>query len=488
MRRALALCWLLCALPSLAAAEAVDLIGTWYVLVHYKDDNAPNADQERWDDRVWVFAKKGRRIQWTEYPIVVFEDDTGRFERRHTGQYARILHYWEPNVGQRAEIRSGLQVNSRGSKVKTLRGNDDDGWTSSRQMSAASASVVTYQEVWSIEGMPTRPVFRRADMMGGGRTDSMEGLTEYAASEVMRTQISGSYERDGSRHGTFRMFKAGDVGAVKGAKDQKELQEKVFRREMERAVQESPQIQAQARQGVRDGLAESGIYVGRQDVERLGAQVVAWNIQGVPDREIQERIGEQMIADYWSFAPRGAEPDATVRYAFPFDPATPRRLLLGEGGDLASVGTREGPLGQFEHLARHTGFARHSFKFELPVGSEVRAARGGEVARVVDGFKSQQSGVEIEGNPNAVWVLHEDGTAALYLHLSDGIPVRPGDAVKTGDVLGRSGRPGYVETPLLHFGVIRVDDRGEPRSVDIRFEDGSAAGLVPVAGELYPGG
>ena len=90
-----ALCVTLCLLlAGGASAEGVDLLGTWYVLVHYKDDNAPNPEQERWEDRVWVFEKKGRRLKWTEYPIVVFEDDSGRFERRGTGQYARILHSW----------------------------------------------------------------------------------------------------------------------------------------------------------------------------------------------------------------------------------------------------------------------------------------------------------------------------------------------------------------------------------------------------------
>ena len=74
MRRWLAaLAALLVAAP--AAAEDVELLGTWYVLIHYKDDNAPNPDVERWDDKVWVFAKKGRSIVWTEYPIVVFDNE-----------------------------------------------------------------------------------------------------------------------------------------------------------------------------------------------------------------------------------------------------------------------------------------------------------------------------------------------------------------------------------------------------------------------------
>jgi hypothetical protein len=156
----------------------------------------------------------------------------------------------------------------------------------------------------------------------------------------------------------------------------------------------------------------------------------------------------------------------------------------GEGVPLAG----SGPLGAFELLARHQDWARHSFKFGLPEGSDVLAARDGEVVRVVDGFQPE-GGASLAGNPNAVWVRHADGTAALYLHLAGGIPVRPGQRVAAGDRLGASGRSGYAAAPpLLHFSVVRVDDSGAPHSVDIRFDDGSDAGLVPAAGRRYPDG
>src|SRR5262245_1937935 len=172
-RAGIALLSCLCALAAAAPARAVDLVGTWYVLIHYKDSHADNADTERWDDRVWVFDKQGTRLRWTEYPIVVFEDESGRFERRQTGQYARILHFWEPSDVQLSDIKDGLKVNSRGCKTKTLRGSDAKGWTSGKRTAAASASVLTYTEIWQIEGMPAEPVFSRSDVMGGGSSDSL---------------------------------------------------------------------------------------------------------------------------------------------------------------------------------------------------------------------------------------------------------------------------------------------------------------------------
>jgi hypothetical protein len=236
MRPALVALLAMVGVAASAPAAAVELEGTWYVLIHYKDDNSGNPEAERWDDRVWVFERQGANLKWTEFPIAVFDDESGRFERRDTGQYARILGSWEPSEGQLADIRDGLQVNTRGSKTKTLRGADAKGWTSGRRGTSGSASVISYEEVWAIEGLPARPVFTRSDFMGSGRTDTLEGGIEYATTESAADVLSGTYERDGSRHGTFRMLRSGAVGDLKGAGTQQELQQKVARREIDRAM------------------------------------------------------------------------------------------------------------------------------------------------------------------------------------------------------------------------------------------------------------
>ena len=237
VKRALLASAALVAIVASVPARAVEIVGTWYVLIHYKDDHAENPDTERWDDRVWVFEKDGNRLRWTEYPIVVFDDESGRFERRDTGQYARILHYWEPSDAQLADIKDGLQVNPRGTKTKTLRGSDAQGWSSGRRAAAASASVVTYEEVWSVDDLGKLPVFKRSDFMGSGRTDTLEGTTEYTTQKIEGGVLSGRFERDGSRHGDFRMMPSGGIGEVKGADSQDELQKKVIQREVDRATQ-----------------------------------------------------------------------------------------------------------------------------------------------------------------------------------------------------------------------------------------------------------
>ena len=61
------------ALGFASGARAVELEGTWYVLVHYQDSETNKPEQWRWEDRVWSFARKGDRLEWTEWPIVVLE-------------------------------------------------------------------------------------------------------------------------------------------------------------------------------------------------------------------------------------------------------------------------------------------------------------------------------------------------------------------------------------------------------------------------------
>jgi hypothetical protein len=208
-------CALLAAVP--AAAGSVDLLGTWHVLIHYTDDHSHDPSLMRWDDRLWEFEAAGSRLRWIEYPIVVFSDQAGRFESLGGTRAARVVHGWEPNESQRAQIDSGLEVNPRGSKTKTLRRDGDD-WRSATRASPASASIVTYVETWSIEDAAGLPVFRREDTLGSGLTEGLDGVTEYRTTAVESggDVLVGTFERDGSRHGTFRMTRSGDVEEVKG--------------------------------------------------------------------------------------------------------------------------------------------------------------------------------------------------------------------------------------------------------------------------------
>ncbi len=213
-RGLLVLCVLLLAVAA-SRAEALDLSGTWYVLVHYKDDTTAKPEALRWEDRIWVFQQEGGDLVWKDYPIVVFQDDDGRFERSRRG-YSRVVAPWEPNAGQLEQIRSGLEVNARGAKTKTLAGSDAAGWRTKARAQPQSAGYITYLESWAIENPGGKPVFGRQEVLGASSMESLEGGTRFTTQSIGENgaELRGTYERDGTRHGTFRMMRAGPVGNV----------------------------------------------------------------------------------------------------------------------------------------------------------------------------------------------------------------------------------------------------------------------------------
>jgi hypothetical protein len=203
-----------------AAARAVsadDLVGAWHVLVHYQDSQAGNPEAKRWEDRIWVFEKQGEQLRWTDYPIVVFADEEGRFERLGTNRQSRVLDYWEPNPAQLAQIEAGLAINSRGSRSKTLRGSDAKGWSSAaRGGGYQSARIITYEETWTIDGLPDAPRFVRQDSMGSAGSEELEGRTLYETTgvEAGGKLLRGKFDRDGTRSGSFRLMRTGAVHSV----------------------------------------------------------------------------------------------------------------------------------------------------------------------------------------------------------------------------------------------------------------------------------
>ena len=101
----------------------------------------------------------------------------------------------------------------------------------------------------------------------------------------------------------------------------------------------------------------------------------------------------------------------------------------------------------------HRGSERYAYDFAMAIGTPFTATRSGVVVHVeishVDG-QVAQSGLD-----NYVVVRHDEGTFALYGHLThDGATVNVGDAVAQGQVIGRSGNTGNTNNfPHLHFSV-----------------------------------
>src|SRR5215213_1082732 len=99
----------------------------------------------------------------------------------------------------------------------------------------------------------------------------------------------------------------------------------------------------------------------------------------------------------------------------------------------------------------------HAVDIAMPVGVPVLAARAGvvEALEAEHGARAEEEPFSYEGN--FVRVRHGDGTAAIYAHLTrHGVAVVVGEAVETGQLLGRSGASGDISEPQLHFAVIRT--------------------------------
>jgi hypothetical protein len=349
----------------------VDLPGTWYVLVHYKDDQAHDKDAMHWDDRIWTFEREGEKLRWTEYAIVVFHDRSGRFEQTRAGM-VRVLHAWEPNPLQLKQIRQGLEGNPRGSKSKLLRGSDIMGWRSQNRAAAASATVITYQETWSIDDLDTLPVFTRDDVLGSGVTEDFDGRTQYATREIDAGggELRGSFERDGTRHGTFRMLRAGSTGLVK--ESGKTFAERWMEQARQAAIDglESPELRGAVREQVAEGFRERGVDPDEhpQEVDAVTSRVVEATladlraggdlaglegriraraelearhvaIEGLESPELREQVREQVAK---GFRERGVNPDAHPQEV---DAITSRILEatladLRSGGDITGLENR----------------------------------------------------------------------------------------------------------------------------------------------------
>lgn len=112
------------------------------------------------------------------------------------------------------------------------------------------------------------------------------------------------------------------------------------------------------------------------------------------------------------------------------------------------VGSKARVSQSWSESGTHRG--RFAIDFSMPHGSEVTAARSGIVTETRDQYSDDDP---TGGHENGVFVLHDDGTMAIYLHLSEnGVLVDVGDNVTTGQVIGLVGTTG-TSTPHLHFEV-----------------------------------
>lgn len=126
--------------------------------------------------------------------------------------------------------------------------------------------------------------------------------------------------------------------------------------------------------------------------------------------------------------------EESVKYVLPYAPGASYRVLQGYNG----------PWGHDSHSA-------FAYDFQMPIGTQVHAARSGKVVRVEE---SHMDSTRKPGDENVVVIRHDDGTYGRYYHLTrNGAEVAVGDDVKQGQLIGFSGDSGASAGPHLHFDV-----------------------------------
>jgi murein DD-endopeptidase MepM/ murein hydrolase activator NlpD len=94
---------------------------------------------------------------------------------------------------------------------------------------------------------------------------------------------------------------------------------------------------------------------------------------------------------------------------------------------------------------------KFAYDFAMPIGTPVHAMRAGSVIFTEDRYLDTD---HTPGHENGIWIEHEDGTVADYLHFTTSSVVPAvGEDVQAGDLLGFSGHSGGSDRPHLHVEV-----------------------------------
>ena len=129
-------------------------------------------------------------------------------------------------------------------------------------------------------------------------------------------------------------------------------------------------------------------------------------------------------------------------------------------------------------MTHNTPDSQYAVDIVMPEGTDVFAARGGVVFDVAaQNFKGGADASNMS-LANVVKILHDDGTYAIYAHLSwNSIRVRVGDVVERGEYIADSGNTGYSSGPHLH-GM-------KPQSLPVTFFTGTnSEPIAPATGQV----
>jgi hypothetical protein len=147
--------------------------------------------------------------------------------------------------------------------------------------------------------------------------------------------------------------------------------------------------------------------------------------------------------------PPAALPSDTAAY---LPPGLLSRPLLGPAGVPMSMVPLGPPVPNANQLFiwPAEGYVTQGMTPRHPTGVDIAAPLDSEIRAVRDGTVFFVGGDPCCSYGNYIVIGHDDGWSSVYGHLNTFL-VKPGDAVKQGQVIGLSGATGHATGPHLHF-------------------------------------
>lgn len=163
----------------------------------------------------------------------------------------------------------------------------------------------------------------------------------------------------------------------------------------------------------------------------------------------------------------GAEHNANHVYSLPYANGTSHLVSQGFNGRLSHQN-------------------KHAIDWQMPVGTQVHAAREGMVVLTESSYKVGGKSERFKDMANYILIQHADGSIGAYFHLKyEGVFVRPGDSINKGQLIGLSGDTGFSSGPHLHFEVYVRGERLEIQTVPITFRTNTQDKSELVKGKSY---
>lgn len=232
-------------------------------------------------------------------------------------------------------------------------------------------------------------------------------------------------------------------------------------------------------------------------VDLFVRSLVDWDITMVLDVETSNLVSDRSLPLVDSFKGRSVtkavtlsmkSPEAGWKFAFSI------RWILGDfraehqrglAYELPYSEGKEFLVGQ-GYLGNVTHQGKYAIDWDMPVGTLVRAARGGHVIDLEEGFSEGRPDPDLKTKANFIKIRHPDGTIGNYVHLDQGgVHVQVGDRVERGQPIGLSGNTGFTTGPHLHFEVYSATRELGRRTIPIEFNTSERGAVQLREGSFY---